>query len=600
MLATRTLTAILSVSLSLLTGCALESTATSSDGAALTQLHIQGSVHGGQQPVTGSTIQLYTVGTSTDGTAARSLLTQTTTTDTNGNFNISMLYSCGSATQVYITSTSGNPGTTGNNANLALMTALGACTSLTSSTNIVINEQTTVAAVAALAPYMNSATTIAAAPAEAANLAAAFTTATELVNTATGLTPGLNVPANATEPAQLIATLANILAGCVNTTGGTAGDSSACGTLFTLTTPNSATAPTNTIAAMLNILNNPTANIASLFALAASTAPFQPQLATAPASLQVSLITQPSSVTRTFYAFPESDNSVTPLYTFINGAQSTIDMTMYELVDTTFSADLVAACKRGVRVRVILDQNDEKSSNTAAYNQLNAQTNCSAAWANPAFQVTHQKTITIDGTTTAILSLNLTSRYYSTTRDFALIENDPVDVAAIEATFNTDYAATTDYNYQPSAANVLIWSPTTATSDLLGLINNAKSTLLVENEEMSASNIVSALEAACKRGVSVHIAMTNTGSYGSNFTALEAAGCGVHTYVDNSTTLYIHAKAILADYGTANVAAYMGSINFSTASMTENRELGLYITDSASLLALYNTITSDYAGAPPY
>jgi phosphatidylserine/phosphatidylglycerophosphate/cardiolipin synthase-like enzyme len=273
---------------------------------------------------------------------------------------------------------------------------------------------------------------------------------------------------------------------------------------------------------------------------------------------------------------------------------------MYELVDTTFSGDLVAACKRGVKVRVILDQNDEKSSNTAAYNQLNAQANCSAAWANPAFQVTHQKTITIDDSQVAILSLNLTSEYYSTTRDFALIENDPVDIAAVEATFNTDYGSTTDYTYQPDAANDLIWSPTTATSDLLGLINNAQSTLLVENEEMSASNIVSALEAACRRGVAVHIAMTNGGSYGSEFTALQAAGCGVHTYADNSSTLYIHAKAILADYGTANVAAYMGSINFSTASMTENRELGLYISDTTSLQTLNTTMTSDYAGAPSY
>ena len=32
---------------------------------------------------------------------------------------------------------------------------------------------------------------------------------------------------------------------------------------------------------------------------------------------------------------------------------------------------------------------------------------------------------------------------------------------------------------------------------MLAIINNATKTLLVENEEMSASNIVSALEAAC-------------------------------------------------------------------------------------------------------
>ena len=164
--------------------------------------------------------------------------------------------------------------------------------------------------------------------------------------------------------------------------------------------------------------------------------------------------TAAGAITHTLYAFPEADASVTPLYALINAATSTIDMTMYELVDTTFSADLVAACNRGVKVRVILDQNDEKSSNTPAYNQLNAATNCSAAWANPAFQVTHEKSFVIDNKTLAILSLNLTSRYYIDTRDYAWVENDAADIAAVEATFNTDFGSTTDYSYQPGPERI--------------------------------------------------------------------------------------------------------------------------------------------------
>ncbi len=307
-----------------------------------------------------------------------------------------------------------------------------------------------------------------------------------------------------------------------------------------------------------------------------------------------------SSSTHTLYTFPEGDLSVTPLYALINGASTTIEMTMYELVDTTFSADLVAACNRGVKVRVILDASLEKSSNTAAYNQLNAVANCSAAWSNTQFQATHQKTFVIDGKQAAIMSLNLTSRYYSTTRDFALITNDPADIAAIESTFSTDYNSTTDFSYQPPPGTDLIWSPTTAQPDLLALINGSTKTLLVENEEMSATNIVSALEAACQRGVQVHIAMTDTGSYHANYSALEAAGCGVHLYPDTATALYIHAKAMVADFGLPTQQVYMGSINFSIASMTQNRELGLYITDSPSVTALNTVITQDYAGANPY
>jgi len=323
-----------------------------------------------------------------------------------------------------------------------------------------------------------------------------------------------------------------------------------------------------------------------------------------------------ASVSYQMLAFPEADNSVTPLYAFINGAQKTIEITMYALEDTTFTADLVAACHRGVKVRAVLDQNDERSGNTAAFNQLNAVTNCSAVWANKAFQVTHQKSIVVDTAQVAIMSLNLQTRYYSTTRDFALIENDAADIAAIEATFNADYAAGTtgagvagasDYSYAPGPGDGgLIWSPTTAQAAMLAIINNAKTTLLVENEEMGAANIVSALESACQRGVTVHIAMVNDSttspysSYATNFKALEAAGCGVRTYPDTTAGLYIHAKAVVADYGLGTQTVYMGSINYSIASMTENRELGIYIADAASVLVLYTTMASDYAGATTF
>ena len=57
--------------------------------------------------------------------------------------------------------------------------------------------------------------------------------------------------------------------------------------------------------------------------------------------------------------FPETDGSITPIYALINSAQKSIDMSMWALADTTFSGDLVAACNRGVTVRVVLDQTED-------------------------------------------------------------------------------------------------------------------------------------------------------------------------------------------------------------------------------------------------
>ena len=44
-----------------------------------------------------------------------------------------------------------------------------------------------------------------------------------------------------------------------------------------------------------------------------------------------------------------------------------------------------------------------------------------------------------DGTTADIMTLNLTSKYYSTSRDFAVVDTDALDVAADVKVFNADY-----------------------------------------------------------------------------------------------------------------------------------------------------------------
>src|SRR6202041_2892118 len=141
----------------------------------------------------------------------------------------------------------------------------------------------------------------------------------------------------------------------------------------------------------------------------------------------------------------------------------TIDMTMYELVDTTFTGLLTTAAANGVTVRVILDQNLEKTDNTPAYNTLSA-TTVQVHWADPTYAATHQKTITIDGTTSAIMSLNLAAEEYSTSRDFAVIPTDAADVAAIETTFAADFASTA---ITPPTGDDLVWSPTNAKSSLV-------------------------------------------------------------------------------------------------------------------------------------
>ena len=292
----------------------------------------------------------------------------------------------------------------------------------------------------------------------------------------------------------------------------------------------------------------------------------------------------------------EPDQGLTPIYDLIRSAKSTLDMTMYELTDTQAEQLLLAAAASGVRVRVILDQNLEKKNNTAAYEYLSSE-GVAVHWANPAYSATHQKTITVDGATSAIMTLNLTSQYYSTSRDFAVIENDPADVAAIEVTFEADFA---DSAITPPDGDDLAWSPANSESAILNVVNSANHSLLVENEEMSDTDVIDALINAAGRGVLVQVVMTNTSNeYATEFNQLTAAGVEVSTYA-STASLYIHAKVILADYGSPGAQVFIGSENFSNASLTRNRELGLTLVDPAIMQSTEAGLTSDFTGGQPW
>lgn len=290
----------------------------------------------------------------------------------------------------------------------------------------------------------------------------------------------------------------------------------------------------------------------------------------------------------------EPDDGMGAIYELLSSAKRSIDVSMYELVDKQAEQLLAQAADRGVAVRVVLDANREKAANQAARTYLTAQ-GVHVAWADARYPATHEKAIVVDRDVAAIMSLNLTSRYYATTRDFAVIDRQPTDVAAVEAVFDADFrhAKTTT----PLGAD-LVWSPGSEQA-LLNLINSARSTLLVENEEMALSSITSALQAAARRGVRVTVVMTGQSSWARDFDRLSQAHVDVHVYASNAS-LYIHAKAIVVDPATPHEEAFVGSENFSAASLRHNRELGLLTKDSSVVSEVANTIKADAASAPTW
>ena len=287
---------------------------------------VTGAVHGGQQPVTGATLQLYAVGTGGDGSAATALiLTPATTSDGSGNatdgngnaanalntlpagfFTLAGEFVCPvSNPEVYLVATGGNPGLAAgtNNQALTMMAALGPCNGLGSSTNIFVDELTTVGSIAALYPFMSGYAAIGSGSSDATQLAAAFANVNEYVNTSTGTVPGPTLPASTYASSIEIQTLGDAISPCINSNGSTT-SGSACAALFADTTPSGGSKPTDTIGAVVTLLKNPTLNVCAIYGLVPTQPPYQPTLSACPASwsLPISAVTVAVSGASSLYA----------------------------------------------------------------------------------------------------------------------------------------------------------------------------------------------------------------------------------------------------------------------------------------------------------
>lgn len=205
--------------------------------------------------------------------------------------------------------------------------------------------------------------------------------------------------------------------------------------------------------------------------------------------------------------------------------------------------------------------------------------------------MTHQKTLVVDDKTAYIMTLNLVDQDYSTSRDFTVADTNSQDVSAIEATFTADW---NNQSIRPSDGADLVWSPGALDSQL-SLINSARHTLEIYDEEMDDSAVTSALEAAARRGVDVEVVMTASSDWDSAFKNLTGAGVHVRTYKQD-ISLYIHAKMILVD----GRRVFLGSQNFSAGSLDDNRELGIILTSGAIIRSLERTFARDYAHATPF
>ncbi|MCA9581408.1 MAG: hypothetical protein KC416_06405 [Myxococcales bacterium] len=266
----------------------------------------------------------------------------------------------------------------------------------------------------------------------------------------------------------------------------------------------------------------------------------------------------------------------------IDGAQTSLDVSMYIADQASILSALSKAAGRGVVVRMVLD--GDRSENEGTFSSLKA-AGVDIRTPQGTFEHYHVKTVIIDGQSAIVFSGNFNDYTMSTERNHGMVVTDPFDVADLESVFEADFAGGT----VPTCTRLVV-SPTNSRDRIEALLTGATNELLLQELSISDSSIRTLLANRAKGGLTIRVILANPAWISANTNTasiLRAAGVEVRFL----KTLDNHAKLIVAD----GARAYVGSHNLSWTSLEKNREVGVVTVDQASVTTLKAAFDADWA-----
>jgi len=291
------------------------------------------------------------------------------------------------------------------------------------------------------------------------------------------------------------------------------------------------------------------------------------------------------------------DDTAKPILDAINGATKSLRVKMFLFSDPSLLAAVIAARKRGVNVRIMLNpaRRDGQSENTDSRKQL-AAGGVEVIDSNPAYDVTHEKSMVVDDETAFVKSLNWDTKNLTLTRDYAVVTSHAHEVAEIVACFEADWARTSFHGNEKSH---LIWCSGNGRDRIAQFIDDAKKSLFLQNERYQDAVIIERLVRAATRGVKIHV-MARPPHKLKQDKLVESVG-GLRTMNDVGVKIHklkhlkLHAKMLLADHARAIV----GSINLAPGSFDSRRELAIEVRDADVVERLVDTAHHDWENSHP-
>ena len=206
-------------------------------------------------------------------------------------------------------------------------------------------------------------------------------------------------------------------------------------------------------------------------------------------------------MSRTLMVMP--DDSSAPLLAAIDGARKSVRVKMFMFSDPGLIKAVIDARKRGVDVRVMLNaaRRSGEAENEDTRKAL-SDAGVTVQDSNPAFDLTHEKSMVVDDATAFIMSLNWETRNVTKTRDYAIVTTHKHEVEEVIACFEADWHRK---SFDAGESAHLIWCNTNGRERFAHFVDRAKHTLWLQNERYQDAVIIERVVRAVVRGVKVHI-----------------------------------------------------------------------------------------------
>ena len=134
------------------------------------------------------------------------------------------------------------------------------------------------------------------------------------------------------------------------------------------------------------------------------------------------------------------DDTAKPIIDAIDAAAHTLNVRMFLFTDPSLLDAVIAAKRRGVHVRVMLNpaRRSGQPENEATREAMVA-AGIDVRDSNPAFELTHQKSMVVDDRIGFIESLNWEARNLTGTRDYAIVTTRARELAEMTRCFEADW-----------------------------------------------------------------------------------------------------------------------------------------------------------------